>query len=142
MRMKSLQSQTRRCEWLCVVCGLVAWLLAASASSQYAIDWEEEEREHREHGIRYFGAAKDEKGALIPNVTFLLESKNGNYVFVSNAEGRFRGYLPKNIPPGSVTPKCSKAGMEFVRATKRLGPKSAEQTVQVDCVMRNLAKAG
>jgi hypothetical protein len=137
--MNTLQSRTRRRSRHSILLALGMSSLALSASAQYALDWEEEAREHREHGVRYFGAAKDEKGALIPNVTFLLESPEGNFVFVSNAEGRFRGYLPKSIPTASVTAKCSKAGMEFVRVTKRPGPKSAEPTVQVDCVLRNAA---
>lgn len=130
------QSQRRRHTGRSVVFGLGALVLMSSASAQYALDWEEEARDDRERGIRYFGTAKDEKGAFIPNVTFLLESKDGSFVFVSDAQGRFRGYLPKDISPSSVTPKCSKPGLESVRVSKRLGPRAAQATVQVDCVMR------
>jgi len=111
-------------------------MLMSSTSAQYALDWEEEAHDGREHGVRYFGSAKDDSGKVLPNVTFLLESAQGNFVFVSNADGRFRGTLPKDIEPKAVTPRCSKAGLEFVRATKRLGPKAAEATVQVDCFLR------
>ncbi len=121
--------------------GLGALVMASSALAQYALDWEEEAHDGRDLGVRYFGSAKDEKGVLLPNVTFLLESKEANFVFVSDAEGRFRGTLPKDIAPGSVTPKCSKPGLELVRVNKRLGPKAAQASVQVDCVLRQKAAA-
>jgi hypothetical protein len=133
--------QARRRAGHSIVLGLSALVLASSTSAQYALDWEEEAHDGRERGIRYFGSAKDEKGVLIPNVTFLLESKDASFVFVSDAEGRFRGHLPKDIPPNSVTPKCSKPGLEFVRVSKRLGPRAAEATVQVDCVLRRKTAA-
>ena len=119
-----------------LVLGVGAFMLMSPTSAQYALDWEEEAHDGREHGVRYFGSAKDESGKLLPNVTFLLESSHGSFVFVSNADGRFRGTLPKDIEPKGVTPKCSKAGLEFVSATKRLGPKAAAASVQVDCLLR------
>jgi hypothetical protein len=122
-----------------ILLGLGALLLASSTSAQYALDWEEEARDDREHGVRYFGSAKDEKGALIPNVTFLLESDQGSFVFLSNSEGRFRGTLPKDIPTASVKPRCSKPGLEFVSVSKRTGPRAAAASVQVNCVMRQKA---
>jgi hypothetical protein len=135
MTIRNLQSARPRRAGRGVVCALGA-LVMASASAQYALDWEEEAHDGRELGIRYFGSAKDEKGVLIPNVTFLLESKDASFVFVSDAEGRFRGTLPKDIPTSSVTPKCSKPGLEQVRVNKRPGPRAAQATVEVDCVLR------
>lgn len=135
------QGKSRRRAGRGIAFGLVALVTVSSTSAQYALDWEEEAHDGRELGVRYFGSAKDEKGVLLPNVTFLLESKDASFVFVSNAEGRFRGTLPKDIPLNSVTPKCSKPGLELVRVNKRPGPKAAQASVQVDCVMRQKAAA-
>ena len=121
--------------------GVFGLLIAAVVSSgtpafgQYAFD---ETADHeQEGGIRYFGSAKDASGKLLEDVTILLEDKSASYIFVTDSDGRFRGYLPSESVAGSVSAKCSKAGFSSVKVTKRPGPAGARPTVQVDCVLRS-----
>lgn len=106
--------------------------------AQYSIDMPRFD-EH-EVGVHYFGSAKDDKGSPLPDVTFLLESTQGSFVFVTTANGRFRGTLPVELPMSAVKPKCWRQGFELVRVVKRPGALAAERpTVQVDCVLRRSA---
>jgi len=89
-------------------------------------------------GIRYFGSAKDDKGALLPGVSILLSTGQLSFLLVTDNEGRFRSNLPLDMLPGSVTPKCFKAGFQLVQMSKRLGPTGPKVTVQIDCVLRAL----
>lgn len=112
-----------------------AVLAISTASAQYAFDTPGDD--HSDEGVRYFGSAKDENGKMLADVTFRLDSETAAFIFVSDADGRFRGTLPLDVPFKDVKPKCFKAGLEFVRVTKRPGPKTAKQaSVQVDCVLR------
>jgi hypothetical protein len=90
-------------------------------------------------GIRYFGAAKDDRGALLPGVSILLSSQQLSFLLVTDAQGRFRVNLPLDMRPESVTPKCFKVGFQLVQMRKRLGPSGPKVTVQVDCVLRAVA---
>ena len=87
-------------------------------------------------GIRYFGSAKDDKGALMPGVSVQLASPQLSFLLVTDAEGRFRINLPLDMRADTVTPKCFKAGFELVQINKRPGPSGPRLTVQVDCVLR------
>jgi len=117
--------------------GLGALLLMSSATAQYV--FEEPVHDADKIGVRYFGFAKDPKGARLENVTILLESGPSSFIFVTDANGRFRGTLPLELPANAVTPTCSKEGHISVRTTKRPGPKSARPTVQIDCILRPVA---
>jgi hypothetical protein len=119
------------------VLGLAGCLFCGSAMPQYvAMSMEGQEKDH----THYFGTAKDDKGKLLSDVTFLLESERASFVFVTESDGRFRGALPNEIPTATVAPKCSKSGFEVVRVAKRASPKSAASpSVQVDCVLRRAA---
>ena len=113
--------------------GTFALVSAASAQYNFADEIGAADRP----GVRFFGSAKDNKGSHIPDVTFLLDSKQTSYVFVTDAQGRFRGTLPLDTTVNTVTAKCWKAGLELVRITKRPGPKAAARSaVQVDCLLR------
>jgi hypothetical protein len=86
-------------------------------------------------GIRYFGSAKDDKGALLPNVSIRITSEKVTYVLVTDAQGRFRENLGLDSVPDKVTVVCFKEGYQLVRLNKRLGPSAPKQTVQVDCTL-------
>jgi len=90
-------------------------------------------------GIRYFGSAKDDKGALLPGVgiSIVVAGQQLNFIGVTNDEGRFRIIVPLDMPREKTTIKCFKTGLQLVRMTKRAGPlKGPQQTIQVDCVLR------
>lgn len=87
-------------------------------------------------GIRYFGSAKDEKGALLPDVSVEIDMQNISYLFVTDEQGRYRVNLPLDMRPENVTLKCFKAGFQLVRVNKRPGPAGPKLTVQADCVLR------
>lgn len=96
----------------------------ASALAQYAIALQDDREEGKVH---YFGSAKDEKGALLEDVTFVLETEWAKFIFVTDANGRFRGVLPVEIPVNSVKASCSKPGFQDTRVVKRPGPRSADR---------------
>ncbi|MGE3600603.1 MAG: hypothetical protein AB7N70_34185 [Dehalococcoidia bacterium] len=123
-----------RC-WSHAVAALTLFGQPLSASAQYGVDMPRFD-EH-EVGIHYFGSAKDAAGNPLADVTFLLQSEQGSFVFVTNADGRFRGTLPIELPISAVTAKCLKQGFAQVRVVKRPGALAAERpTVQVDCILR------
>lgn len=94
------------------------------------------------HNVRYFGSAKDNRGALIPGVMILLYSRQGSFIFVTDDQGRFHDNLPFAKPPDDATVKCVKTGFEVVQIIRRPGPTGEPRpTVQVDCVLRP-AKSG
>jgi hypothetical protein len=86
-------------------------------------------------GIRYFGSAKDEKGALLPGVTVSISTQQTDYILVTDELGRFRVSLPIQAVAGTVTAKCSKVGFTQVRLTKRPSPAGPKPSVQLDCVL-------
>ena len=90
-------------------------------------------------GIRYFGSAKDDKGALLPGASIMVANPQVSFLFVTDEQGRFRVNVPLNMVPEKVTLKCFKAGFQLVQLNKRLGPAAPKQTVQVDCVLRATA---
>lgn len=110
---------------------------AGAAFAQYTNDGPEDLL--KGNGVRYFGAARDERGARLADVSFLFETPQASFVFVTDAGGRFRGLLPLDTAKKTVTAKCWKAGLETVRVERRAGPDPARPSVQVDCVLRRAA---
>jgi hypothetical protein len=119
--------------------GVVAAFFASHVSAQYVYDPNAAD-EQGPPSIRYFGAAKDDKGTLLPGTTILLESAQLSFVLVTDEQGRFRANLPLELVAEKVSPKCSKPGFSVVRVTKRAGPEGVKPTVQVDCVLRAASK--
>ena len=107
-------------------------LLTAPALAQYVFD--PSNADEQGPGIKYFGSAKDDRGALLPGVTITIA---GAFTLVTDAQGRYRG-LVDDIYQGDKTPiGCSKPGYSFVRMDRRAGPAGgARQTYQADCVLR------
>lgn len=113
---------------------VAALLCGGSASAQYTADGPEDRRDAV--GVRYFGSAKDERGAYVADTSFLFETAQASFVFVTDATGRFRGMLPLDTASKPVAAKCWKAGFETVRINRRPGSKSGRVTQQFDCVLR------
>jgi hypothetical protein len=109
------------------------------AYAQYSFD--PSNPDEQTPGIRYFGAAKDEKGVLLPGVTVLIViGGRSSFVFVTDDQGRFRGTVPLTLAdstPDTVAAKCSKMGYQFVRAIERPGLGAPRPYVQVDCVLHS-----
>jgi hypothetical protein len=115
---------------------LVTVLPSAQAQYSYA-PTNADEQGVKAHYIRYFGSAKDDKGALLPGAMILLYTSGGSYVFVTDDQGRFSSDLPYTSFPENATLKCVKAGFDLVRLSQRPGPQSAPRpTMQVDCTFR------
>jgi hypothetical protein len=87
-------------------------------------------------GIKYFGSAKDDNGALLPGASVQLISGNLTHMLVTDEQGRFRDLLGLDMVPEKVTLRCFKAGYKLVQVNKRPGPSAPKQTVQVDCILR------
>jgi hypothetical protein len=114
---------------------LAAAIFASQVGAQYVYDPDSPDEQGIPY-IRYFGAAKDDKGKLLPGTTILLESAQVSMAIVTDATGRFRANLPMELIADKVAAKCSKPGFSVVRITKRAGPEGVKPTVQVDCVLR------
>ena len=112
---------------------LAACFLATPASTQYVYN---PANADEGPGIRYFGSAKDDKGALLVGVSILISNEQLSFLLVTDDQGRFRANLPLDMRPEGVTPKCFKVGYQLVQMSKRLGPTGPKVTVQVDCIMR------
>jgi hypothetical protein len=114
--------------------GLAVLLPLSPASAQYSFN--PNNADEQGPGIKYFGSAKDDQGALLPGVTMVIAHA---YTLVTDETGRYRGnidemYTIENTPVG-----CSKPGYEFVRVDKRPGPTNgAKKTIQADCVLRKV----
>jgi hypothetical protein len=107
----------------------VAW-------AQYTYDPQaDDEQMSGKAGIRYFGSAKDDRGSLLPDVTFQIGNADGTFIFVTDYQGRFHGMLPFAMPAEKVTAKCFRNGYQQLRVSVRPGPSGPRQTVQVDCVL-------
>jgi hypothetical protein len=124
----------RRGQGLAGWCGIVALIVISSAAAQYS--YNPAAADEQQPGIRYFGSAKDDKGSLMAGVTVVLDTDQSSFVFITDEQGRFRGTLPLGTLPEKVAPKCSKAGFQFVRVSKRPAPAGPKPVVQVDCVLR------
>ena len=129
---------SRQFLWTSVaVAAAMAWVAMPPALAQEGYALESPLDDHDEtKSIRYFGSAKDHRGAFLAEVTVLLDTTNVSRVFVTDNNGRFRAHLPLDTLMSAVTPSCSKEGYVVERVTKRPGPKSGRASVQVDCVLR------
>jgi len=117
-----------------VATAALALLGSGAAIAQYTNDGPEDLQ--KGSGVRYFGSARDERGARLVDVSFLFEAPQASFVFVTDAMGRFRGLLPLATAKQVVTAKCWKAGFETVRVERRAGPDPARPSMQVDCVLK------
>jgi hypothetical protein len=117
---------------------IVTALSLTPASAQYAFNPASADEAP---GIRYFGSAKDENGALLPAVSVLIDSEKQSYLFTTDEQGRYRVNVPLNLTPEKVTMKCFKSGFQLVRMNKRLGPSGPKVTVQVDCILKKSASS-
>lgn len=117
--------------------GLIALSLTSPASSQYSYD--PSAADEQVPAVRYFGSAKDDKGVLLPGVSIQLNSLEAVYVFVTDEQGRFRANLPLKTLTQKVAAKCYGVGFQFVRVSKRPGPRGPRPTVQLDCILRRTA---
>jgi hypothetical protein len=122
----------RRCSWVTLAMVLMP---PALAQEGYALESPLDDHDETK-SIRYFGSAKDNRGALLAEVTVLLDTANVSRIFVTDTNGRFRAHLPLDTPMSAVTPNCAKEGYVVERVTKRPGPKLGRASVQVDCVLR------
>lgn len=86
-------------------------------------------------GNVYFGSAKDANGDFLQGVTIILQTAMVEYVFVTDATGRFRVELDAAQKPADVKPRCSRAGYASGRATMRPPPGGALTPVEVNCVL-------
>jgi hypothetical protein len=116
-------------------CGLSALLCCASASAQYTYD-PNAQHELDDPSPRFFGAVKDERGALVEGAMVMLDSELFNLVLVTDVIGRFQISVPLLTDPAKVTARCAKAGYSQVRVTRRPGPAGVKPVVQIDCVLR------
>jgi hypothetical protein len=109
-------------------------VLVSSASAQYSFD--PSNADEKSGGIKYFGSAKDDQGALLPGVTILIGRE---LVLVTDEQGRYRGSVDAQFTPDETTVGCSKPGYQFVRVIKRPGPMgAAQQTVEANCVLHKI----
>jgi hypothetical protein len=113
---------------------MAALMFVSPASAQY--NFNPNNADEQGPGIKYFGSAKDDQGALLPGVTMVIAHA---YTLVTDDQGRYRGnidqmYTIENTPVG-----CSKPGYEFVRVVKRPGPTNGtKQTIQADCILHKI----
>ena len=111
---------------------LLALIVATPASAQYAFD--PNSADEQGPGIKFFGSAKDDQGALIPGVSVFVTKAN---VFFTDKQGRYRGNVDLGAETAKAPVECSKVGYELVRVTKRPGPANVKkQTIEANCVLR------
>ena len=113
---------------------IAALMFAFPVSAQYSFD--PNNADEKSGGIKYFGSAKDDQGALLPGVTILIGRE---LVLVTDQQGRYRGSVDPMYTPDQTTIVCSKPGYKFVRAIKRPGPVgAARQTVEANCILHKV----
>lgn len=111
----------------------------APARAQYT--YSPNNADEKTPGVRYFGSAKDERGALLAGVIVLVRTSLSNYTLLTDETGHFHVKVPfRLIPSGElVFTTCYKAGYELVRMTKRPGIPGQNPAEQIDCVLRRSA---
>jgi hypothetical protein len=115
------------------VVGLLAVLLpVSSAVAQYSFD--PNNADEKGPGTKYFGSAKDDRGALLPGV---LVAVVGYSAVITDQQGRYRANIADAYPDFNRTPVwCSKPGYSFVRVTKLKGPSGGEKkAVEANCIL-------
>jgi hypothetical protein len=110
---------------------LLPLMFCGSVEAQYTFDPSAPD----EAGIHYFGSAKDSNGALLKGVLVSIESGRDSYVLITDELGRFKVTLPLGTVPESTAVRCSKAGYDLVRVSKRVEIKPSRFSVQVDCLL-------
>ena len=117
---------------LAMATALVA-VVTPPAFAQYSFD--PNNADEQTPGIKYFGSAKDDRGALLTGVTVLVEHE---FEMVTDDTGRYRGNIPFGLSSTeNMIVGCSKPGYTETRMVKIPGPQNAvKQTVEVDCVLR------
>lgn len=116
-------------------CSIIAVLSSSTARTQYSFN--PANADEQMPGIRYFGSAKDEKGALVSGAVIRLEAAKVEYVLLTDDQGRFHQMLQVDAVPENVSATCSKSGYAVVRIVKRKGT-GPRPSVQVDCVLRRV----
>jgi hypothetical protein len=129
----NLKSRNLRRRLAITACtGIAALMLASPVSAQYTFD--PNNADEQQPGYKFFGSAKDVRGALMPGVSFVIEHA---YTLVTDGQGRFRGIVPDTFAINTASVGCAKPGFTVVRVTKRPGPPGLKkQTLQVDCVLQ------
>lgn len=122
-----------RISWVRGCVAVIACVVASAAAAQYIYN---PANADEGPGVRFFGSAKDENGALLSGVSILLQSGQLSVLLATNEQGRYRVDLPVDTRPERVTAKCFKNGLQVVRITRRPGPKGPKVTVQLDCLLR------
>jgi len=124
--------------WVPLVLGTLASSLAP-AWAQYT--YNPNNADEKTPGVRYFGSAKDERGALLAGVVVIVRTSLGNYTLLTDETGHFHVKVPFNLIPSGelVFTTCYKAGYELVRLTKRPGIPGQNPAEQIDCVLRRAA---
>ena len=128
LKSPAVKHQLTRCCW-----AAVAAVAASAAAAQYVYN---PANADEGPGVRFFGSAKNDDGALLPGVSILLENGQLSVLIATNDQGRYRVDLPVDTQPERVTAKCFKTGMQFVRMVRRSAPKGPKVMVQLDCVLR------
>jgi hypothetical protein len=106
-------------------------LAVSPALAQYSFD--PNNADEQGPGIKYFGSAKDDKGALLAGVTMLIDHQ---FTLVTDQQGRYRGNIDAMYTADVTAVGCSKPGYSFVRVVKRPGPSGGvKQTIQADCIL-------
>lgn len=81
----------------------------------------------------WFGAVRNASGQFLPNATIILETKQVDFVAVTNRQGRYRLELPVSIKPSDVKARCSLKGYSSAKIIRRLPRGGALTPVQMDC---------
>ena len=119
------------------ICAALAAALPSSAGAQYSYDPNNPDEIGK--GARYFGSVKDDRGRPVEGATIVVQHA---YVFISDYQGRYTGYVPSDLTAKTVTVGCAKPGHGLVKLTRRAGStkvpgaKQPSQWVQADCLLR------
>lgn len=84
----------------------------------------------------WFGAAKDAAGRYVPGATIVLQTRQVDFVAVTNGQGRYRLELPVNIRPSEVRVRCSRQGYLTARVIRRLPRGGALSPVEANCELK------
>ena len=116
-------------------------LLAAPAAAQYTYDPANAD-EVAKPGTLFFGAAKDDRGHPVADVTIFIEGEQSSFVLLTDRIGRFSRKLLLDAPPDRAVLRCAKQGWKVLRLSRRAGPAANGTSLQVDCVLRPISARG
>ena len=85
----------------------------------------------------YFGSARTAKGKYLANTTIILDSAHNNvsYVATTDALGRYRLRLPRDVTPDAVEGRAARRQFRLVQAIRRLPPDEATTPVEIDFIL-------